>query len=817
MPNPSRFHKRQQELYDLAKKNGENSALYNLADHINLLKESKTALNQEETKKLIGLYAQAGLELKAAYDKSKNNPEKSEYYRRIMKKYSKDYTNLHKYMRNLNRQENPKLMNIDEFFEASKTRSVKLSDTEMTELDKTGAGQNIRYKINLKLQDEPVDGVSKGDIFTGYFTEDIAKDSTEKYKEVPLAPDNCIISKDAHDSILSYIQKKYPGAKKFINNRLKNKADVYAFEGTGLDDELRLRVTEVMTTRTKDEIKEHFINFANNSTLTTPDTIKTINSINTEEELFAYLEYSSLYMKSRLAEGVMRNNEINPKAALGQRNALTSAVAEVLGCGNIVAFSEKLKVEALENGKKVTKKGVLMMPAQGYDIADVSSKSPMLKMSQLDIENPSLTKSLATLQFLDYVLANTDRHRGNLFYQFDKDGRLVLVQGIDNDTCCGSGEHLDQINSAVNFKDLKIIPKSMADNISALKPEVFEVLLQGYGLNEAEINTTIERFKEIQGYIKKSEKLYEGTEPGYLASGTPRIVPDEDMDKYSINEDLAYINIKKMHQSNLFGKVKDYAENPTSGFKNAVKSETKKCCDLAADLTIARLDKGPGSLYKFVKDMTDISGKVKITNKERKTALNKLLKDAKKIFSSKYSTPDLILTDYDTDTEKYKIIIGRDFEDYKKVIETALDSANEFLATSPESVIDYQTLKAEVDMYKASGKTEKMQQAQEELEKMEQNPEVQQYKLAVKVRDKYTNMLHSMNKINETVQDMNEIFENYKDIRTEVVQKNSTYEKSEARARHEEESRRIYRNNKLNNLNAPKPANGKQPAPAPHL
>ena len=52
MPNPSRFHKRQQELYDLAKKNGENSALYNLADHINLLKESKTALNQEETKSL---------------------------------------------------------------------------------------------------------------------------------------------------------------------------------------------------------------------------------------------------------------------------------------------------------------------------------------------------------------------------------------------------------------------------------------------------------------------------------------------------------------------------------------------------------------------------------------------------------------------------------------------------------------------------------------------------------------------------------------------------------------------------------------------
>ena len=100
---------------------------------------------------------------------------------------------------------------------------------------------------------------------------------------------------------------------------------------------------------------------------------------------------------------------------------------------------------------------------------------------------------------------------------------------------------------------------------------------------------------------------------------------------------------------------------------------------------------------------------------------------------------------------------------------------------------------------------------------MEQNPEVQQYKLAVKVRDKYTNMLHSMNKINETVQDMNEIFENYKEIRTEVVQKNSTYEKSEARARHEEESRRIYRNNKLNNLNAPKPSNGKQPAPAPHL
>ena len=63
--------------------------------------------------------------LRSAYDKSKNNPEKSEYYRRIMKKYSKDYTNLHKYMRNLNRQENPKLMNIDEFFGGVKNQERK--------------------------------------------------------------------------------------------------------------------------------------------------------------------------------------------------------------------------------------------------------------------------------------------------------------------------------------------------------------------------------------------------------------------------------------------------------------------------------------------------------------------------------------------------------------------------------------------------------------------------------------------------------------------------------------------------------------------
>ena len=88
----------------------------------------------------------------------------------MLRKFSKDYTALHKYKNKLAKDTNPKYKNIDEFFDSSRTRIIRLPETEFSELDKSGAGQSIRYRVNVSIEDEPLEDSSKGDIFTGYFS-----------------------------------------------------------------------------------------------------------------------------------------------------------------------------------------------------------------------------------------------------------------------------------------------------------------------------------------------------------------------------------------------------------------------------------------------------------------------------------------------------------------------------------------------------------------------------------------------------------------------------------------------------------------------
>ena len=41
---------------------------------------------------------------------------------------------------------------------------------------------------------------------------------------------------------------------------------------------------------------------------------------------------------------------------------------------------------------------------------------------------------LADMQVLDYLCGNVDRHGANLVYQLDDNGKIIGIQGIDNDS-----------------------------------------------------------------------------------------------------------------------------------------------------------------------------------------------------------------------------------------------------------------------------------------------------------------------------------------------------------------------------------------------
>ncbi len=799
-----RAAKRANQFRELSRKsNDEKSAISLLSQKINALKENKDPLTKEETTELIRLYADAGIEMKQQRDRQAKDSDQYAYYQRMMKKFSKDYTALHKYRNYLNKNENAKAMGMDEFFDKSRTRTVKLPGQELSELDKAGAGQNIRYKVDFKLEDEPVEGLTTGDTVTGYFTENkvYASGPKDAADGIDTVNAKLMISDDAEKEIREYLTKKYPGAKEFIEGPLKNKADVYLYARSPLDTTFRLMDGMFGGIQTMEESIDRMKDVMKRAGSKGDEVLDQIGG--NEEKFNAYVEYTSLYLKQSFASRVSGADKIDEKAALGKRNALCSAVAELLGCGNVVAFSEKMKVEAMENGKKVVKQGVLMMPAKGNDPAGCGCNSNFNNIDMLSLENqPGLIKDVASLQLLDYVIGNTDRHNGNYFYQFDKDGKLCGIQGIDNDTSFGAREDLDEVGYGISLQNMRIIPKSMADTINSMKPEALEVVLQGYDLNEKEIENTVSRFKNLQENLKIMEKAYKGTEPGFLDERVPRIVPDQEMEKYSFNEQLAFQTNRGVH-SNLFGLIVRQTD-PLSGVLRGFSNDAKKLAALSSDVKRDRLDRGPGSLHQAMKELEQAEGFDK-KNMKKKGTFEAVVYKTSKLFEKKFSDMQLIdeLTELEHERSSIKIYgPTSEYEKYNKALKEALTAANAYLQDVPDAVMDYQTCKAEISMYQAQGDTEQLEEAKKELARLSKDPEVRKYQAAVKTRDKLTEQLGKMEKIYSTSRDMYNGLDVYAEKKRQRDFQRDPYDK-QYKPLIKETIRRRNQRNKINDPNAP--------------
>lgn len=143
---------------------------------------------------------------------------------------------------------------------------------------------------------------------------------------------------------------------------------------------------------------------------------------------------------------------------LSKRNVATSRLADLLGIGDVVAKSETATLkDAGENGKE--RSGNLMQAAQGQEVAsyvvdyyrDMYAEQKEKGVRSIDVSltkkaqdrganatdfddlvTPEFLKSLTSLQVLDNLAAQGDRHSSNYFAQI-QDGKLGKVQGIDND------------------------------------------------------------------------------------------------------------------------------------------------------------------------------------------------------------------------------------------------------------------------------------------------------------------------------------------------------------------------------------------------
>ncbi len=679
MPNQEnkRIKSRKQLIDTINRKlprNGQNGAGYRFTDfnaYIENLQNEHKALDLRETDKLIKEYTKCGSALVKYLEKVRDE-KKAEPYRKLSKKLSKDYAALVRYRKKIQAHEQAleegkqsefRPWDIDQFFEQTTTRTVSLNGKSLDELKRYGAGSNVRYSVMFPRKDEPVKGVGEGELFNAFFTEDEAIPEGYKNKE-----DNYLEQKTGE--LADETVKKYPALKNILKKGSASQKIVVDYrcfvEGDTTASDIRLHPGKVMTFNTEDQLLSKLKGYIKKGVteengythqdqlnyLKPLETIEKMNRLTDAEKrlpaedqakllekkaaekteaLTGLVEYIGLVGRVHFQNEVKDEHKMNKTKPSGQRNALMSDLAQFFGCGEVVAFSEKMKLKVMENGKEVTKKGIIMMPAEGEDHGHAGPASHTGKATPMNLiytdeeekegkNNGRLIKEVACLQLLDLICGNTDRHTANYFCKYDPDGHMVGVQGIDNDTAFGAEEDIGKLGYSIAFKNFRIIPKSMADVIQNTSSDAFLFMLQGYGLNKEEMNTVKNRFNTIKEELKKSEEKYKDAVPGYLDPDCPRIVPDDELKDYAINEQLCYsprVGRDRLHD-NLFARIMP-ADSNISVMQDQLEYRMEDIMDSAMAFKKAFIEKGKNSFHAGLRDMQAMDSKA-LTREEKNSA-----------------------------------------------------------------------------------------------------------------------------------------------------------------------------------------------------
>jgi len=145
--------------------------------------------------------------------------------------------------------------------------------------------------------------------------------------------------------------------------------------------------------------------------------------------------------------------------------------------------------------------------------------------SPLAITDPVLQRCLSRLQLLDALAFQVDRHGGNFYVQFDENGNVTGVKGIDNDMAFGEKDDIKK--RAKEFPGIsQFVDKEMAERIMQLRPEHLEAAL-GDLLSPQEMQALISRLQKLQQHLSSATLL----EPEQWNEATAMMQLQEKFDK----------------------------------------------------------------------------------------------------------------------------------------------------------------------------------------------------------------------------------------------------------------------------------------------
>ncbi len=184
------------------------------------------------------------------------------------------------------------------------------------------------------------------------------------------------------------------------------------------------------------------------------------------------------------------------------RNNAMSDYAALLGIPDSVARSVSMTLIRDD----MTTQGSFMENAQGESYDSFMSSSDY--EDKRFVITGTAMKEMSNLQVLDYLCANIDRHKRNMFYKFDNSDpdeiRLIGVQGIDNDASFGTIEHKGKglYDRMSKLEDIRVIDDDLARKILAADDSSIEQKIRLAGLSEEEMRAARERLTSLRERIK---------------------------------------------------------------------------------------------------------------------------------------------------------------------------------------------------------------------------------------------------------------------------------------------------------------------------
>ena len=218
------------------------------------------------------------------------------------------------------------------------------------------------------------------------------------------------------------------------------------------------------------------------------------------------------------------------------RNSAMSAVANLIGCPNIIAASRPLVI--YDEKTHQYQEGTFMEFAKGKDINALDAVDELRFISPIQYESASVKEQLADLQVLDFICGNVDRHAGNIVYNYDPETKKVIgITGIDNDSSFMK-QDLDTNGQSVRLPGanrLRVINERMAKTISSLTEGQLRATLHGYGLDQEAVDAAWKRTLQLKETIANATEF---SKTGQVSIATPipsiTIMRPEDWDKVDL-------------------------------------------------------------------------------------------------------------------------------------------------------------------------------------------------------------------------------------------------------------------------------------------